>query len=140
MPPLKPHSERPRRAVTLRVPLKNAPWNFVYTTDAWPRWTIDEVAELLWLLVQAFDPERIGCPKKIFKPKEIGQLVFWLLYRKCPPWESHKLALNHRQSAFFKAYLAPDGFNAARAARIAGYSPRRARQTGHELLRKLRDW
>ncbi len=134
------NADRFRRADYLRLQLQNPQWTFRFSTNRWPRWTIDDVAALLTALAKYHDPEKCGCRKRVFKKKEIGQLVFWLLYRSCPPWESHRLTLNHRQSAFFRAYISPGGFNAARAARAAGYSHRRARQTGHELRRKLRGW
>lgn len=44
------------------------------------------------------------------------------------------MTLTEKQSAFVAEYLA-NGLNAARAAEAAGYSVRRAKQQGHELLK-----
>lgn len=130
-------AQRLPRADILRLPFRTGKGSYQCLVREQPRWTIDHIGFLLKKLGEDYDPEKVGCPKRRFTKREVAQIAYWVLYKKRPPWESHQITFNHRQSAFFNAYLTPGGFNAARAARIAGYSPRRAKQTGHDLLRKL---
>lgn len=43
---------------------------------------------------------------------------------------------NARHEAFCLAYLGAAGFNGAEAARLAGYSPKNARDTAHQLMQR----
>ena len=76
-----------------------------------------------------------------FTNKELIRIVWHLVYKRIPheiqdDSEGGTVTVNPlkpKQQAFVDHYLTC-GFNGAKAARLAGYSPKRAKQTAYDLL------
>ena len=98
-------------------------------------WIIDDI---IWALDHIRNRYDLVARRKIeFTRGEVALLFGWILFKKRPPYGKMEWSLDHmtlRQQAFCKHYLGAALGNGAKAARLAGYSARRAKQTAYDLV------
>ena len=100
-------------------------------------WIIDDIVVALDHLVKNY--EKVGARKPEFTRTEVGRLIDWLLYKKkffyevVEGGEVLTSGASQRYLKFMSCYL--DTWNGAEAARRAGFSPKRAKQTAYDLMR-----
>jgi hypothetical protein len=84
-------------------------------------------------------------PTPRFTNADVIRIVWYLLYKRMPheiqgSGKGGTITVNEmkpKQQAFLHHYFATR-FNGAKAARLAGYSPKRAKQTAYDLLHDRR--
>ena len=107
-------------------------------------WIIDDIVWVLGYLVSNY--ESVGGRKPEFTRAEVGRLVDWVLHKKkfiheglegesdAEKKNTIKTPRGFRAATFVYHLLDTIG-NAAEAARRAGYSSKRAKQTAYDLMR-----
>jgi hypothetical protein len=102
-------------------------------------WLIDDMARILTWLVRNYS--RVDKRKPEFTRSEIVSILQRLLFkprisraRSSGSKNSALEGLTLRQQRFVMHYIGAALGNRAKAARLAGYSPKRAKQTGYDLM------
>lgn len=105
-----------------------------------------QIEDIVWLLNWGLKnySQIASCRMPAFTRQDVLFTLRWVLFKRINVEDGKGESdapsrMTDRQKAFVRHYFSVECYgNGAKAARLAGYSPKRAKQTAHEFLRGTR--